>query len=796
MPPATPSRPSPPLVFAPYPAPKALRDLISQAPASRAATPIPQPLDLAPRSNNSRVPSHHRAGVFVQDVLHNLVDEPKPDRQFLDSTLQGYPANLRPAITARFVASEAPKVVALAAAGSDDAWLPREFRPSIDFRKSRLYTQSLATITRLANRHGVPLRSLWEEDGVLRRATMASGVEPPVLTHEAVQQARNLFKEELDGRDSEMMVAGDQDAASDSDRFAEDAGGDFDASNGDDNDGGEFVVSPEHATDDSPAFYVQLDKKQASITPRGKGKARLKPHLVEHGRGFKAPADPDVSPLFTTAFKSHSPSPDPGFQTMSIPASSPIQVSPPRPFIAPKPELCAVTPAILATKVLEQLTSSSAMLTDDVIQLFCHISAVTSSSVVLDPLWLEVDSGVLPKPISLKVGQTMYIPLHHSSTQHWSLLVVRVQEDHLLVSRYDSVKSRHSSRGDCVEQVFEAWLQTYPSPKRTAFWTQLEGPAQDDATSCGVFVLAMLTRLVHREPIPVAFSTTAERQRLLRLLRQTSRDCPKLGEFYLTVLASFTEPRTSCSPPKPFSQLKPSSQPKPVPEVGQESWTKDDQHVRQRPGRSPSPSPPRMAVKRKKMSATSLQDASSRCLDLLDTTRTIRRIVSIEAELATQRQHATALQDNMAQAQVAQSNDMNGLRRLLVDGRTAHVEYLQQIKSVLLLENSGASAIDRGHPAGLTQLLRDAVQHVQDTTQAALDKCAAQDHKPTVYTKEDAPSSSDSLQSRRDELERVRIKIAKLENEWHWLHTFQKASSVKSIIRQLDEDAWKRLRED
>lgn len=130
-------------------------------------------------------------------------------------------------------------------------------------------------------------------------------------------------------------------------------------------------------------------------------------------------------------------------------------------------------------RLRRQLTSVTAMLTDDVMHLLCTAikTATTATDVrstktrplyrILDPLWLQADSSHPPAPLAVHTGDIFYIPVHHRRDCHWTLLKVDAGETYMQVTHYDSSKVGAKRRKETTDLLFTSWLLQLPDPKRS-----------------------------------------------------------------------------------------------------------------------------------------------------------------------------------------------------------------------------------------------------------------------------------------------------------------------------------------
>ncbi|KAH8659665.1 hypothetical protein BGZ61DRAFT_464819 [Ilyonectria robusta] len=171
-------------------------------------------------------------------------------------------------------------------------------------------------------------------------------------------------------------------------------------------------------------------------------------------------------------------------------------------------------------KLQHQLTNEVA-LSDDVMDLLSRvlINLTPPQSVILRyPLWFQdPDWNQLPsRPRSLNAGSLLCFPIHHKEPLHWTLAIIRIDNDKAICTFYDSIGNEE--RAQEVEARLRQCMGKWAISQELLF----ERPAcaqQDDGTSCGVIVLSNMLRILRGQPVPKSIEDPSmERQTLLSLL--------------------------------------------------------------------------------------------------------------------------------------------------------------------------------------------------------------------------------------------------------------------------------------
>ncbi|KAH6866163.1 hypothetical protein B0T10DRAFT_70834 [Thelonectria olida] len=180
-------------------------------------------------------------------------------------------------------------------------------------------------------------------------------------------------------------------------------------------------------------------------------------------------------------------------------------------------------------KALHQL-STSACLSDDVIELlqaslveFVGVSTDLTKILVLDPLYFETRS--LPRACrqedTAKIFSCMFHPFPTPTARnipgHWTLAAIDVT--HGKIEWYDPLPSEH--RAQQTQHRLLEWA-SHMVPSKGFVFSQMIGPRQTDTSSCGVFVLEALYRVLQNQPLPQSCCPSQSRLHLAGFISQES----------------------------------------------------------------------------------------------------------------------------------------------------------------------------------------------------------------------------------------------------------------------------------
>ncbi|EEU33510.1 uncharacterized protein NECHADRAFT_89412 [Fusarium vanettenii 77-13-4] len=494
---------------------------------------------------------------YTKHILCEAVDanqDPLDIRPFVDAAISSYPSSRKPEIYGDLV-KQGPKLHALVSevrqrlntapervaemdrkmveldqawGASDDVWLPVEFRAGKGVRDLDKLNK-LLRVTKLAISNSVSLLSLWQPGGPLWESLTGN---PPKFTREAGKSAIERLRQDLlrtHGVNSRASELGSELRNLAPDAIVEDAA---------------ESTPPDHSPQtqsnhpDSDSADPEMGRRMPTFS--------ADPDI----------SDPDVS-LGKDIATPHKGARDqsPAISTRSLDMANYQYISDDE-----DGDEAGKTKGQMAQhaarRLLEQL-QADACLTDDVLHLLCCFtlashdigSSESSRPHLLDPLWFHTKTPSPRMPsFLLDVGnhsaRAVYLPIH-LDYNHWVLCRVLIDGLRATISIYDSLL-RHPSQ-DRISKSLEQWFsQTLPS-------LQLEiiTPAcsqQSDYTSCGIFVVMTLERLLRNQSVTDTIQVFNERQRLLRLLLSEDSRHLALNDLQLETLSAVRELRPALKP--------------------------------------------------------------------------------------------------------------------------------------------------------------------------------------------------------------------------------------------------------
>ncbi|KAJ0129951.1 Uncharacterized protein HZ326_26947 [Fusarium oxysporum f. sp. albedinis] len=186
-----------------------------------------------------------------------------------------------------------------------------------------------------------------------------------------------------------------------------------------------------------------------------------------------------------------------------------------------------VSPSLVKSgnKVISQM-NKNVMLTDDVLMelaVFLRSSYPESKSRLLDTFQFRVHEEDLPSQLNPhpQCGEKVYAFLHHPPDgPHWTLCVLMFGDKFIRLDFYDSLNNK--ARASRVESFFTHWINERYHGSNLQFTIKQEAPQQNDGTSCGIFALEIMRRLLASDEVNQPIEPMEVRQALLQ--RMTSVD--------------------------------------------------------------------------------------------------------------------------------------------------------------------------------------------------------------------------------------------------------------------------------
>ncbi|KAK1749647.1 hypothetical protein QBC47DRAFT_366002 [Echria macrotheca] len=426
--------------------------------------------------------------------------------------------------------------------GSRRAWLPEQFT---NVAGGLIFCRRMAVITKLALSRGIPLQSLWDRDGVLYRHAYSS--DPPKLNIDVLKRARDDLKgpanrepslvpgtaltpqpnpasRQSPERPAEVMLPLTPGAA----EYSDDGPSDVDlASSSGEADISAPSLSPERCrseptpfmgresfrNDDSLALVPDDRSEQGhGVDNNDSGKENREDKENEglignlggcDHEGVRSRSCQPVQPELGD-------SSDVEDYVLIADDASPSQAAPEPNASVSSPSIKVREPGLVQASIKELegtacLTDTTMALVAKAIQRQLESPLVT----VLDPLWLEIDSGSVPNsrfPVKADC-RLVAIPLHHRKPQHWSLAIIHLNE--CTVEYYDPLWD--DARFGKVAKVLQALLEDKLG-SRFSFIPVVSQQQDDNASASS-----------HLSELPQSFGPVSElRSQFASLLRQSS----------------------------------------------------------------------------------------------------------------------------------------------------------------------------------------------------------------------------------------------------------------------------------
>ncbi|KAH6959671.1 hypothetical protein BKA56DRAFT_600826 [Ilyonectria sp. MPI-CAGE-AT-0026] len=365
-------------------------------------------------------------------------------------------------------------------------WVPRDIRDANQSKLGIAILRGIVGITEAAQDRDVDLGSLWEPEGVLRKTISTHDSK---LTAKACEEVVRHLKSHKGGKIPDSTANRQSGTESSPDLVNQEGAGGFSA--GED----PVLVSAEDSVTSLGNEMVAFTQKRAFVDLTGA-----------------------------------SPSPEETGERDS------------------KKQRLKSLPTV---DELQRQLSSDVKLEGDVIYFVSRIliqQPEAESAHVVDPLWFEAeDWDTIPsKPRSLDSGLPHYFPLHHHSPDHWTLGILRIENQKALFSFYDSAEN--DRRTQMVKARFERCWETWAMPQEFCFSSLVhECAQQSDGVSCGVCVLTSISETVLGNQVPKSIKDPMERRlQFLSMVRNASQD--RLSEEEYSLVCDLGKHGTNSEP--------------------------------------------------------------------------------------------------------------------------------------------------------------------------------------------------------------------------------------------------------
>ncbi|EXM12776.1 hypothetical protein FOTG_18742 [Fusarium oxysporum f. sp. vasinfectum 25433] len=186
-----------------------------------------------------------------------------------------------------------------------------------------------------------------------------------------------------------------------------------------------------------------------------------------------------------------------------------------------------------ANKVISQM-NQNVMLTDDVLMTLGDVlmSYRESEARLVDTYQFLVDEKEIPSKLKRPPGrgENLYAPLYHPGKRpHWTLCVLMFDDKFIRLDFYDSHKDE--ARASRVKSFFTDWINARYHGSNLQFATK-EVPQQNDGTSCGIFALEIMKRLLASDDVNQPIEPMEVRRALLQRMTSIDTTSPLLLQTY------------------------------------------------------------------------------------------------------------------------------------------------------------------------------------------------------------------------------------------------------------------------
>ncbi|KAF4996627.1 hypothetical protein FGRMN_4373 [Fusarium graminum] len=417
-------------------------------------------------------------------------------------------------------------------------WMPQDVRKAQPNKIASATVEYLVKLTRLAQRESITLASLWDESsphGYLRRM-VNNGASPPRLTYEMAYQVYRDWNEST-GKLGASGDISDDDSRSNTKRNSTKRNKVVIRYRQEDSEGESESVKEENVTDSAFRPWA-LETPTKSVTPEQTNLQQSLTALDEFRTAFALPPSghessksPGILHSLPKATVSPLPSGEPqGQGNLSVKRRRDREQIEGRTPKRPHPFQSLSLEDRLSDKasaLVEQLTEDVRLKCDSLDILtkvrVAYYPLDEGRAHIMDPLWFRAGNKNPPERTRKFDDCNMVcFPVHHASPKHWSLAVVHLTSEEMILYHHDSMASEDHFADFCKR--FRDWKE-YHGFEHALSFSRVEGCAhQLDIINCGIHVLSCLRHVLTREKCPDTVNPIEERNHLVDLMRKIEHD--------------------------------------------------------------------------------------------------------------------------------------------------------------------------------------------------------------------------------------------------------------------------------
>ncbi|KAM0242860.1 hypothetical protein ACHAP5_007194 [Fusarium lateritium] len=421
------------------------------------------------------------------------------------------------------------------------SWLPEDVRrsQSSSLPIAGATVKYLVKITKIAQRENVALASLWSHDSqynFLRQAVNKGNSPPRLLSTMAAQVYKdwNMMTGELGASDNVSDPEPDVDSEDDNAKSKQKVP-DSDS----DSDAGEKTKA-------TAAFPTSVKRPNPPPFPHQSSPSKKPTFLAKRSVVMPVstrPASAATGPSYTSERGQLS-------QLSSKRKNddeSPIDAPPPkRAELSKQPvredQIQSNAAALLKQLVEdERLTSDSLEILSKVLIAPHHLTKEGKANLI-DPLWFKFSGKNLPERTKRFDRSSMVcFPIHHPAPKHWTLAVVYMTADSMVLRHHDSMPSPEGEHYKAVCMRFKEWKEHHGFQHALSF-ERIEACArQRDVVNCGIHVLSCLRHELEGERCPEFLSPHQERELLIQCMEVVDDSATTLSDTDHAIVREFNK---------------------------------------------------------------------------------------------------------------------------------------------------------------------------------------------------------------------------------------------------------------
>ncbi|KAM0290848.1 hypothetical protein ACHAO9_004775 [Fusarium lateritium] len=189
----------------------------------------------------------------------------------------------------------------------------------------------------------------------------------------------------------------------------------------------------------------------------------------------------------------------------------------------------------------ERLTSDSLETLSKVLVAPHHLMKEGKANLI-DPLWFKLSNKNVPERTKKFDRSSMVcFPIHHPAPKHWTLAVVYITADSMVLRHHDSLPSPEGEHYKAVCMRFKEWKEHHGFQHALSFERIETCARQRDVVNCGIHVLSCLRYELAGGRCPEFLSPPRERELLIQCMEVVDDNAITLSDTDHAIVREFNK---------------------------------------------------------------------------------------------------------------------------------------------------------------------------------------------------------------------------------------------------------------